>query len=440
MLSKKAAGLIGLGATVAGTTGGQLVSADLTDLIKDKNNKNRYIWEINQIRDWAAVSNVANKINDLISGKDDPEVIIVGNDNTVVNAIRETIANVSVNNVKTKLEKFKNDAKGLKNYCNSTTYKTVYDAAAAKVLKRLTAEYEYNLNPEVIEKIWVNYSNNVSSKVFKKNTIEEQIEIAKQEGVAPEQLVSGLLEKVNVQVYDTKGKLKDVRFKDSNLYKRLFDFNVENELRYLMDYDIKMEDVKNGYNGDGTRWNIDEGELAWRSENGPVKNYYEVSDRGRIIFLNKLGYYEKSSEKLAAKAEETIKDFAKGKLANLVGSYLIPGGKLASIAAEPFTKYFVAKSEQFVKNKLKEINGEEFFSNKDNNIPEEEKEFFTKENAAKTVDKMFIQATGIKGIEEKVGKSLFGTFSWSLLKMGIGNPFEGFNKKITGYLRGTPKK
>jgi hypothetical protein len=100
----------------------------------------------------------------------------------------------------------------------------------------------------------------------------------------------------------------------------------------------------------------------------------------------------------------------------------------------------VAKSEQFVKNKLKEINGEEFFSNKDNNIPEEEKEFFTKENAAKTVDKMFIQATGIKGIEEKVGKSLFGTFSWSLLKMGIGNPFEGFNKKITGYLRGTPKK
>ena len=440
MLSKKAAGLIGLGATVVGTAGSQMVSADLSDFIKNKEKRNNYIQEINQVRDWAAVLNVTNKIYDLVSGNNDPDVLILENDNIVVDAIRETITEVSVKNVKDKLEKFKNDAKGLKSYCNSPKYKTVYDANAAKVLKRLTAEYDYNLNPEIIEKIWVTYSNNVSNEAFKKNTVEEQIEFAKQEGVNPEELVSGLLEKVNVQIYDSNGKSKDVHFKDSDLYKRLFDFNEEDELDYLIDYNLEMENTRNRYNKDKTIWNIDENEYALRLESGPVRNYYKTSDRGRMIFLNKIGYYERNIKKWYAKASAKFKEKIENFSKSLVEEYLIPGGKLASIAAEPFTKYFVSKSKEFFKNTIKDIVGEEFFSNKDNNIPEEEEEFFTKENIEKTIDKMLLETTGINEIEEKFGESVCGAFFWDLLKEIVDDPFEGFNERIienfkNGYLK-----
>ena len=218
----------------------------------------------------------------------------------------------------------------------------------------------------------------------------------------------------------------------------MFDFNEEDELDYLIVYNFEMENTKNRYNKDKTIWNIDENEYALCLESGPVRNYYKKSDRGRMIFLNKIGYYEGNMKKWYAKAsakfKEKIEDFSK----SLVEEYLIPGGKLASIAAEPFTKYFVSKSKEFVKNTIKDIVGEKFFSNKDNNIPEEEEEFFTKENIEKTIDKMLLETTGINEI-------VCGAFFWDLLKKIVDDPFEGFNERIienfkNGYLKGCISK
>lgn len=376
MLNKKAVALIGIGAIVTVATGSQITFADLSGLLSGKA-KEGYIDEINKIKDWAAVLNVSNKINFLIS-----------------------------------------------------TEGVSAEEASKVVLEALRVTVHGYLRSGVPLEIAISLGEGVTE------TVEVLINFAKIIGMTPEEVIKGLLKESK---FPTSGDQKVV-FENCDLYYKLFE-DEPDESSYRVNYDSAMNEVREKFKeiaepkviGEESIYeNYDNLEMkkirekfkkvtekkgiagvsadylikfAVSKEKGPVETYYKKSGRGRRIFLNKLGYYSLSGS-LKFKVMDFVSRVVKKELSKPLAKFLvecgteyfpisIPGGStLARKALASVFKSVLSEVENYVKNNL----------GNDKHMPIKgfSKEKFLKKAESKVKEKVFLTMSGIEKMDDTV--------------------------------------
>ncbi len=428
MISKKAAGLIGLGATMTGAIGSQMTSANLSDLL-NKEEQQKYTYRIKQIRGYAAALNIANKIHDLITEKSDDNTQVIEISNIVLDSLRPKVLQMAeevMDGVFKKLISSEEIEEFVKNKLNvqdilkpnalvpeeqedeyiklraeaKQLMDAMVDAELSTESKKdilesnllsLLFKYGYELTPENVDKILNEYNNYLNSMFAKENTLSGLIELAKSAGVPYEYVINCLLE-----TEITTGKGTTI-FSKTPAYYELFSYEPSEE-NYRKIYEDSIGKARKNYKIDKEVFYIDKDDVAVAEEGPEVKNYYEKSGRGRKLVLNELGYYSSNIELLS----NNIKKGFGGLIAEGVTHYVIPGGKLMKTAAIPLIKGGLSK----ISDKIKGTSvGKYVLGDKDENVPEYSNWVENKE-VNKSIIKTATRATGLETLRKTANNAI----------------------------------